>query len=296
MNNTNNQLLQSNKKLVLSSRDLGWNGILLEQYQTGLTPSEVDSPAQSDHFLRFYLGQPARLTHKYDGRVYAETIYKGNTSFVPAGQPSYWRCHGSDNHKPVLHIYLPPESIGHIAETSELNLDRIELNHSFSRYNQHFAQTAMMLLAELKSGSILGEIYTESLIQVLVIHLLRNYSNLTQPIPAHHSSLSQVRSRSAIDYIHAHLDLNLSLVQIAKSINISPSYFASSFKQEIGISLHQYVIRQRVERAQMLLMNTDLPIVNIALQVGFSSQSHLTWHCKRLTGMTPKQISQTSRI
>jgi AraC family transcriptional regulator len=88
----------------------------------------------------------------------------------------------------------------------------------------------------------------------------------------------------------------LSLVQIAESINISPSYFASLFKRATGISLHQYVIKQRVKRAKLLLTTTDLAIANIAFQVGFSSQSHLTWHCKRLTGMTPKQISKITRI
>jgi AraC family transcriptional regulator len=101
---------------------------------------------------------------------------------------------------------------------------------------------------------------------------------------------------SAIDYIHAHLDGNLSMAQIAGSVNTSPTYFASLFKQATGISLHQYVIEQRVERAKLLLETTDLPIPNIAIQVGFANSSHLTYHCKRQTGMTPRQISKITRI
>jgi AraC family transcriptional regulator len=154
----------------------------------------------------------------------------------------------------------------------------------------------MMLLAELKSGGIMGELYIESLTQVLVIHLLRHYSTLTQTITSVSRSLTHVRLQQAIDYIHAHLERDLSLVQIAGSINISPTYFASLFKQATGISLHQYVIKQRVERAKLLLRTTDLTIASIAFQVGFSSQSHLNQHCKRLTGMTPKQLSKTIRI
>jgi AraC family transcriptional regulator len=56
------------------------------------------------------------------------------------------------------------------------------------------------------------------------------------------------------------------------------------------ISPHQYVMQQRVERAKLILSKTDLAIAAIALQVGFSSQSHLTQHFKRFTGMTPKQV------
>ena len=104
-------------------------------------------------------------------------------------------------------------------------------------------------------------------------------------------SLTHVQLQQAIDYIHTHLNRNLSLVKIAGVINISPTYFASLFKRATGISPHQYVIRQRVKRAKVMLAETDLAIADIALQVGFSSQSHLTQQFKCLTGMTPKQFA-----
>jgi AraC family transcriptional regulator len=96
--------------------------------------------------------------------------------------------------------------------------------------------------------------------------------------------------QQAIDYIHAHLNRDLSLAELASVVNISPTYFASLFKKVMGISPHQYVIQQRVEQAKLMLLKTDLAIADIALQVGFSSQSHLTQQFKRLTGVTPKQV------
>jgi AraC family transcriptional regulator len=136
----------------------------------------------------------------------------------------------------------------------------------------------------------MGELYVESLAQVLVIHLLRHHSVLQPAIPDRYS-LTHTRLKSAIDYIHAHLGGELSMVQIASSVNTSPTYFASLFKQATGISLHQYVVRQLVERAQLLLETIDLSIANIASKVGFSSPSHLIYNCKRQTGMTPRQIA-----
>jgi AraC family transcriptional regulator len=296
MKNTTIKALQSNKLLVLSSRGKGWNEILVEQYQLGLAPSEIDIPARSTHFINLHLGQPIRLTQKRDNCSYESIVCKGESSFVPAGQPSYWRCHGSDTHEPILQIQLQPELVRHIAQTTELNPDTIDLKPYFSHFDLHLQQIAMMLLVELESGGSMGKLYIESLTQVLVIHLLRHYSASTQTITSENISLNNTRLQSAIDYIHAHLDGDLSLVQLASNSKISPTYFARSFKTTIGISVHQYVIKQRVERAKLLLKTTDLEIASIAFQVGFSSQSHLTWHCKRLTGMTPKQLSQTVRI
>ncbi|MGL4618876.1 MAG: AraC family transcriptional regulator, partial [Chroococcidiopsis sp.] len=151
-------------------------------------------------------------------------------------------------------------------------------------------QVAMLLLAELQSGGMMGRLYVESLTQVLVIHLLRHYSTLTRTITSENRSLTRVQLQEAIDYIHTNLDRDLSLVELASVINISPTYFASLFKQAMGISPHQYVIKQRVEQAKLMLKKTNLEIADIALQVGFSSQSHLTQQFKRFTGMTPKQV------
>jgi AraC family transcriptional regulator len=101
---------------------------------------------------------------------------------------------------------------------------------------------------------------------------------------------TRTQLQQVLDYIYTHIDRDLSLIELAKVINLSPTYFASAFKQAIGISPHQYVIQQRVEQAKLMLSKTDLAIADIALQVGFSSQSHLTQQFKRITGMTPKQI------
>jgi AraC family transcriptional regulator len=105
-----------------------------------------------------------------------------------------------------------------------------------------------------------------------------------------HKGLTHTQLQPVLDYIQTHLDRDLSLAELAEVINISPTYFASLFKQAIEVSPHQYVIQQRVERAKLMLSKTDLAIADIALQVGFSSQSHLNQQFKRLTGMTPKQV------
>jgi AraC family transcriptional regulator len=187
----------------------------------------------------------------------------------------------------TLNNYLKPELVTEIVAAADLDLDRNDLICCLGRSDLHTHQIARMLLAEINAGGIMGELYIESLTKALIVHLLRYYTSL----PPTTIVLSQPRLQQAIDYIHTHLSGNLSITQIANSVNLSPTYFASLFKRATGMPLHQYVIEQRVARAKILLETTDLPIANIASQAGFSSQSHLTRHCKQLTGMTPRQIA-----
>jgi AraC family transcriptional regulator len=282
-----------NKPLVLSSRLLSWNGILVEQCQRSSMQSfEMELPAISDHWLNISLGQPAHLTQKHGDRLHESIIQKGDTIFVPAGQTSYWYQHEGNTCCP-LHICLKPELIDQVAKASEINTGQFDLVNCFGKQDLHLYQIAMLLLAELRSGSIMGRLYVESLTQALVIHLLRHYSTIstvTETIISGNRSLTRTQLKQAIDYIHTHLDQDLSLEQIAQVINISHTYFASLFKRATGTSPHQYVIQQRVERAKWMLSKTNLAIADIALQVGFSSQSHLTQQFKRLTGVTPKQV------
>ena len=279
-----------NKSLVLSSQQIDWNGISVQQYQSFPTSTEVEIPARAHHWLNLPLGRPVRLIQKRDDRRHDSIVQKGDSIFVPAGQPSYWHCWESITYKSMLHIYLKPELITQVAETSDLNSDRINLENCFSKSDLQLQQIAMLLLDELKSNGIMGRLYVESLTQVLVIHLLRHYSTVTQTITSQNRSLTRTQLQQAINYIHTYLDRDLSLSELASVVNISPTYFASLFKQAIGIAPHQYVIQQRVEQAKLMLLKTDLAIADIALQVGFSSQSHLTQQFKHLTGMTPKQV------
>ncbi|MGP1387616.1 MAG: helix-turn-helix domain-containing protein [Thainema sp.] len=279
-----------NKPLMLSSRQMNWNGILVEQCQSPASTYEVELPALSDHWLSLHLGNSTSLIQKRGDRLHESTLREGDNLFIPAGQPSFWCQHKSGIPCSPLFIFFKPELIQQVAEASDMDANRFEFRHCFGQQDSQLHQIGTLMLAELRSGGMMGQLYVESLTQVLVIHLLRNFSTLIKPIASPHSRFTHSQLQQAIDYIHTYLNRDLSLAELASVVNISPTYFASLFKQEMGISPHQYVIQQRVERAKVMLMKTDLAIADIALQVGFSSQSHLTQQFKRFTGLTPKQV------
>jgi AraC family transcriptional regulator len=285
--------------LVLSSRQLGWEGILIEHYRHSEEPGEIEFPALADHWLSLPLGQPAHLTQKRDDTLHESTVKKGDIICFPAGRSSYWQIEGRVNddydYQPMLHIRLQAGLMTHVAEKLEFGQGQVELVNCFGNHDLPLYNIAMLLSAEVTASGLMGELYRESLTQAFVVYLLQNYSTIDRAIKPQHQSLTNTQLQQSIDYIHDHLGGDLSLIQIAETMNISPTYFASLFKQKTGTSPHQYVIQQRVDRAIVLLQTKDLRITEIAAQVGFSSQSHLTQHIKRATGMTPKQIAKIRR-
>jgi AraC family transcriptional regulator len=68
---------------------------------------------------------------------------------------------------------------------------------------------------------------------------------------------------------------------------MSSFHFAREFKKATGTTPHQYLIRFRVEKAKSLLVDRDLPLVEVGLRAGFSHQSHFTRLFRRITGTTP---------
>jgi AraC family transcriptional regulator len=84
---------------------------------------------------------------------------------------------------------------------------------------------------------------------------------------------------------------------MAAVAHLSAYHFARQFKAATGLPPHQYVILRRVERARQLLQaGTDLSLAEVAACAGFSDQSQLTHHFKRLVGVTPGQFRRSARI
>jgi len=102
--------------------------------------------------------------------------------------------------------------------------------------------------------------------------------------------------RRAERYIWAHYTRKLSLKEIAKASGLSAPYFSTVFKEEMGENLSNYLNRLRVEKAQAMLVTTDLPICDIAQSCGFEDQSWFSKIFKNNTGLTPGKYRERGMI
>lgn len=91
-------------------------------------------------------------------------------------------------------------------------------------------------------------------------------------------------------YIVEHLARRITVIELAQVACLSPSHFHSQFKDSVGLTPHQYLLKTRLDHAARLLRESPLPLVRIAEECGFSSQSALTTAMRRYLGLTPKRL------
>lgn len=97
----------------------------------------------------------------------------------------------------------------------------------------------------------------------------------------------------ALQYIQAHYSDPLTLPQIAHIAGLSPNYFSSLFKKEMGSSFLDYLNRYRIEKSMELLLNTSLKTYEIAWKCGFSDEGYFGKTFKKYTGKTPNEYKKT---
>jgi transcriptional regulator GlxA family with amidase domain len=96
--------------------------------------------------------------------------------------------------------------------------------------------------------------------------------------------------RRVRDYILAHLAEDISNRVLAQLVGLSDCYFSRAFKQSAGVPPHRFVLQSRVERVKQLLVETGLPLAQIAITAGFTDQSHCTRRFRELVGITPSRF------
>jgi AraC family transcriptional regulator len=157
-------------------------------------------------------------------------------------------------------------------------------------------QTVLLLIRamcqEVANDCITGRIYAESLTTALLSYVVeRTPFSTFRP----RRRLSESQRRRLQSYILDSLHKDLSLIDLASVVELSPRHFSGLFHQAFGMAPHQYVVHSRLEEAARMLESQDPDIAEIALRVGFSSQSHFTAAFRRAFGITPSRYSLQKR-
>ena len=190
-------------------------------------------------------------------------------------------------HARLITLYVHPMLVVHTAD-EPVQQDRIKMVPHLHPGDPLLHHMTLVLQATIDAEEVPGRLYAETLTNALAVHLLRRYETCQPAVWVCPSSLSKPKLQRTTAYIEAHLAQELSVTELAAAAQTSPAYFARLFRQATGQTPHQYVIKCRIERAKRMLEETEMPISEIALRSGFSSQSHFTTAFRRLAGATPK--------
>lgn len=92
-----------------------------------------------------------------------------------------------------------------------------------------------------------------------------------------------------LNYIEKNFQNGLTLKEVADYMNFSPYYLSKLFKNEMGINFIEYITIRKIEKAKELLENTDMPILNIALDLSYNEPNYFSRVFKKIVGMTPTE-------
>ncbi|NJN85100.1 MAG: helix-turn-helix transcriptional regulator [Leptolyngbyaceae cyanobacterium SL_7_1] len=267
---------------TLTSLNSAWSTITLEAFC--LPPGETPEFCLEHYVVSINLGQRLQTECVVEGKSRSATYFQGTAVICPIYRSHSFRWNAELQ---ILSLNLKPDLLNlHAIEL--LGREQVELIPHFAFQDGLIYQIALALQAELRSQGCGSRLYAETLANTLAIHLLQHYSSQNQRTVTWDGGLPQHKLRLVTDYINDCLERELSLKELAAIAQMSQWHFCRAFKQATGLSPHQYLIHQRVERAKQLLQNGGMSLGAVAIACGFTHQSHLHRHFKRLTGMTPK--------
>lgn len=145
------------------------------------------------------------------------------------------------------------------------------------------------LVVELDNQGGAGGVLDRLLLAQLLIRIgrLRVEANALQNQPA------DVYAKQCTAYIHQNYDRNIQVKDVAAAVNLHPGYVQRIFKTNTGKTLIEYLTALRVDKAKMLLQNTDIPVADVSEYVGIGSRQYFHALFKRHTGHTPIEFRQT---
>ena len=271
------RLVHQRNGLQLSSGNR-WNGIRLERLCGG--PGEFSERYLLKHVVYLHLTPAMDSEWKWPGEGWTRArISSGGIHIVPARIPHAGRWF---SYAENLLVEVAPELLAAVAPRET----RVELRPTLAIEDPWIAQSILALENDVQCGSPAGSLYGETMGAALAAHLARRYADLREE-PVHCGLSSQVLSR-VLQFIADNLDTNMSLQSLADLSQLDPYLFLRRFKQSTGLAPHQYVLRRRIEGAKSLLADLDLPITEIALRLGFASQSHFATAFRRIAKVSPR--------
>jgi len=235
-----------------------------------------------DSYLVSNLGQHVSGTPDYDAN--AESFLIG-----------FWPGFAED----ILRTLVTPED--RLLDNVKLTrFQPVEFFPQLYRHDEYVSPVLEQLRCAIYCGGITRG-WLEEWNHLLLQRLLKVHRKITKDIEdlpgARPSTRAEyfLRLSRARDFMESHLESLLDLKQISAEAWLSPHHFLRLFKQVYKETPHQYLTRRRIERAQRLLLRTDMPVTDVCFAVGFESVGSFSWLFRKRVGLSPDQYRKESR-
>jgi len=259
----------------------------LEVLWVGVPSGHIESDADRYHVLDMHAGTTMRVSCRLDGLERYGTQMHGDINVLPAGSIGRWVMAAPAN---AVIVRLAPALFDEAADAMRLKPACAELRPAIRMRDPHIEHIAWMLKEESTIGNPRGRLWLESAASALAVRFVRRSQRTANWPDPTDRALPKWRLRKICDHIEANLQQDLSLAELAAVAGFSVPHFKVLFTRSVGLPVHRYVVERRVERARRLLIQGRHSMTQIALDAGFTHQSHMTRCVQQVLGISPAKI------
>lgn len=268
----------------LSSSRKVWPTAQLRHW-IGTSPA-MEQPPLDHHYIVQHLGGAKRVNRTLDGEPICQVVESGSLTIVPAGSQFKWLTQGPIE---FAHLYISPALLTHTASRLDRGnalslIDRVGCRDPLleALYSAMSVENRLPLAAD--------PLYLDSLLETFMLCLLRKHSTAARCNVPSREVLPKHRLRRVQDFIEDRLEFSITLADLAVIAGGSIYHFSRAFRNTVGNSPYNYVLRRRTERAKVYLSTTDLALNEIACACGFRNTLHMSKTFSRLIGIAPTRF------
>jgi AraC family transcriptional regulator len=191
----------------------------------------------------------------------------------------------------VPHIQLGISDAALMAASHEPN-GEVELRPHRKFADSRLGALARLVHSEMVGGFPSGRLFLDSIEQAMAVALVSGQAVMHSPVRISGGGLGPWRLRRITELVRARLEDELGLEELAQAVGLSTAHFARMFRKSTGESPHQFVLRQRLERAKAMLRAPDTRILDVAVACGFKTQQHFAQAFRDVCGISPTGYRQ----
>jgi AraC family transcriptional regulator len=290
---THGILTRPDNNVLAASDRFGWTS-LYASAQNEL-PYEGYFPAVDDQLIVLHMDGPVALERLVGSNPSRCIVPPGGCHLVPGGLEFGVRLMGNLS---TLHVYVRRSIIEEVAAEMAIGDPAlVEIPPQFIPPDPRLNGVLEAIGYALKSEDEGSGLYIDYLSRAIASHLVIYNSGRNCQAGVTLDPVGKVGPLvvQAMEYMRVHLDQQVSLEELARAVNRSPSHLVRQFRASLGVPPHQYLTVMRIREAQRLLRTTSDSIAQIAYACGFSHQEHLTRMFRRWCDTTPASYRKATR-
>ena len=268
--------------------------VMVQLFSHHSTVEPILVPAVVEQLLVLVLAGTALVEERsLGGEWKAVNVQAGDFFLTNTSEPyeMRWQTMGCDTFE-VMHLYLGLPLIDRaVRDLLGEHTDPVTFLEISGAQDERVNFMLDQLRFELTEERTPSLLFVHSLAQALTVHLLRRYLD-PQSTTRRSNALQAYKLRRVIDAMNERLADDFRLAHLAHIADLSEYHFSRMFKRATGLSPSQYFIRLRMSRARHLLLETNRSIIDVGLEVGYSSPGHFSQVFRREVGVTPSAYRQ----